>query len=162
MTVDATGVDTDVTGRFEVLDALDLNTVLYQTNATAPNATQLSAQWKPTRQQLDALTHSRVVFRATYARAMAISAPLSVVTTEALQAKVTDGNAFSTRVDFRFTDGSVFTVHLQNGKGDLELPWRQSVARIEFPAEDGLRVKLGAGVAGPERSVSVPFIGDVI
>jgi len=161
MTVDVTGLDTDVTGQIEVLDANDLNTVLFQTSATAPDATHLSAEWKPTRQQLDGLAHSQVVFRATYARATVISAPLTVATKEALQAKVTDGSAFSTRVDFRFTDGSLFTVHLLGGKGDLEIPWRQSVARVDFPAEDGLRVKMGAAVAGAERSVFVPFLADV-
>jgi hypothetical protein len=161
MTVDATGLDTDVTGQIEVLDALDLGTVLFQASAIAPDATHLSAEWKPTRQQLDALTHSQVVFRATYARAVVISPPLAVVTKEPLNAKVTDGSAFSTRLDFRFTDGTAATVHLQGGKGELEIPWRQSVARIDLPTEDGLRVKMGAPLAGTERSVFVPFMSDV-
>lgn len=161
MTVDVTGLDTDVTGQIEVLDAQDLNTVLFQTAAPAPDATHLSAEWKPARGQLDALAHSQVVFRATYARATVLSAPLSVVTKEPLQAKVTDGGAFSTQMNFRFTDGSTYTVHLQGGKGDLEIPWRQSVTRIEFPTEDGLRVKMGAALAGAERSVFVPFLSDV-
>jgi hypothetical protein len=163
MTARVTGAEPGVNGRMEVLDPFDLATVLQSiptTTRAGVGGPVIAATWTPAEGRLNPLRHGQVVFRAIYETASVISAPLPLFRPEKIQSRTTTGANADMQIKLNFSGGGSVQVTAAGGRADVEIPWAETVTRISFPQEYGLRVQAeGVGTTG---SVAVPAMDDIV
>jgi hypothetical protein len=145
LTVTVTGLEPNEQGVFEIVDAFDDTKVLHTLPAqvtqvgAGPNK-EMQVQWAPGANDLGALTHSKIAFKAKCGGAETLSDVRTVVVFETLYVETPTGAPVVTTVVVYFSGGTTSTVNSVHGQAFLRRPWKEHIIRIDLTALQHWRI----------------------
>jgi len=153
------GFDVGTAGTIDICDAHAPGTALKTLNGSVSEnqagQRELAISWTPAKADLADLKSGRIVFRPTVQGKSVISAPLPMLNKETYQVVDQDGANLTTNITIRFSGGHIVDERAVNGTVDIVYPWNQTVARMNFPGQNGTRISLDEGGI-PTRTFSTP------
>ena len=141
LTASVSGFEMETEGVFEIFDAHNLEQVLHTIKANV-NEDELKASWEPAKEHLEELKSGIVVFRAKVGEAQAFSPAVPVMAKQEFELKDDEDGDIDTELVLRFSGGHEAEVTSASGKVEVEVPWGQTLSRIDLPGQKGTRVKL--------------------